>query len=151
MAKSGITWKTKSFTKQALKKMAKKQEKAAKLVGAFVAGEYTKNIQRQEGKSGVYTPTGELKQGVDFDADEGKAIIGNSVKHAIYFEKGTGIHAEDGKGRATPWFYVDSKGVGHRTSGQRPKPSLTPAAENNIKEITKKIAKVYAEITGEDN
>jgi HK97 gp10 family phage protein len=142
MAKSGIKWKTTSFTKQALKKLNQKQEKAGKQVVQFVVG---------KAKRLAPVDNGELRQSIDGETEGAKNTIGTDKKYGIYVEKGTGVHAEDGKGRATPWFYEDSKGEGHFTSGQKPQPYLTPAAEDNTTQITKIVAKVYSEITGEDN
>lgn len=56
---------------------------------------------------------------------------GTNLEYAPYVEYGTGIYAENGKGRKTPWmyYYVGTKGPeGWRfTRGQRHQPYLRPA------------------------
>lgn len=58
-----------------------------------------------------------------------------------YVEFGTGIHAEKGDGRKTGWFYVDDKGEGHYTRGNKPHPFLRPALTKNRTKIKEIIAK----------
>lgn len=56
--------------------------------------------------------------------------VGTDVQYAPYVEFGTGIYADNGKGRKTPWVVVDAKVGGKiitfRTVGQKPKPFLRP-------------------------
>ena len=47
--------------------------------------------------------------------------VGSNVEYALYHEYGTGIYAENGMGRKTPWVYVDDKGVRHVTKGVKPR------------------------------
>ena len=68
---------------------------------------------------------------VDVSADE--VYIGTNVKYAPYVELGTGIYAEGGGGRPTPWAYQDEKGDWHHTRGQEPQPYLRPAVEDHKK------------------
>lgn len=49
--------------------------------------------------------------------EEQAVYIGTNVEYAIYQELGTGIFAEGGSGRNTPWSYKDSHGEWHKTSG----------------------------------
>jgi len=83
------------------------------------------------------TDRGNLKNSIDYQINkaEKESKIGSSAEYAIYVEKGTGIHAEGGKGRKTPWRYKDEKGQWHYTTGQKAQPYLTPAAERNIKQL----------------
>ena len=73
----------------------------------------------------------------------GKVIgqIGTNVEYGPYMEFGTGIFAEKGDGRKTGWFYVDDKGEGHFTRGNRPQPFLRPALNKNRTKIKDIIAK----------
>jgi HK97 gp10 family phage protein len=57
------------------------------------------------------------------------------LEYAPYVEYGTGLFAENGDGRQTPWRYKDDKGQGHTTSGQQPHPFLRPAYNKNKEEI----------------
>ena len=66
--------------------------------------------------------------------------IGSNVDYAPYVHFGTGIYAENGQGRKTPWLWIgDStkwKGA-HWTRGQKPKPFLRDALNNNKNRIEK--------------
>lgn len=66
--------------------------------------------------------TGAMRNSITHEADngDGKVYIGTNNEYAIYHEYGTGIYADGGKGRKTPWFYVDAKGEGHWTRGMKP-------------------------------
>ena len=58
--------------------------------------------------------------------------VGTNVTYAPYVELGTGIYAEEGNGRKTPWVYQDDEGRWHRTSGMHAQPYLRPAIEKHI-------------------
>jgi HK97 gp10 family phage protein len=70
----------------------------------------------------------------DTKKDEFTVHIGTNVEYAIYVEYGTGIFAEGGKGRQTPWVYKTKKGF-FFTRGNPPQPFLRPAYEKNISKI----------------
>jgi HK97 gp10 family phage protein len=110
------------------KAMEEAEERALLKISEFVKAQAT-----------LLAPTdrGNLKNSIDYDINKSQkeTKIGSSAEYAIYVEKGTGIHAEGGKGRKTPWRYKDEKGQWHYTTGQRPQPYLTPSAERNIKII----------------
>jgi len=53
--------------------------------------------------------------------------VGTNVDYAADIEYGTGIHAENGQGRKTPWTYKGADGHFRRTSGNVPQPFLRPA------------------------
>jgi HK97 gp10 family phage protein len=80
--------------------------------------------------------TGNLRNSITHkvDAAEDKVYVGTDVEYGVYVELGTGIHAEGGGGRPTPWVYQDSKGDWHHTRGQEPKPYLRPAAKDHIRD-----------------
>lgn len=59
--------------------------------------------------------------------DEPSVYIGTNVEYAPYVELGTGIYAEGGGGRPTPWVYQDANGNWHYTHGQKAQPFLKPA------------------------
>lgn len=48
-------------------------------------------------------------------------------------EFGTGIHAESGGGRQTPWSY-QKDGKWYTTVGQKPAPFLRPAMQDHLEE-----------------
>lgn len=63
--------------------------------------------------------TGNLRDSISPAVDEANlcVYIGTDVDYAIYHEFGTGIYAEGGTGRQTPWMFQDSKGEWHWTHG----------------------------------
>lgn len=73
--------------------------------------------------------TGNLRNSITHVVDEQEpaAIIGSNNSYAAYVELGTGIYAEGGGGRPTPWVYQDAKGNWHYTHGQKAQPFLKPA------------------------
>ena len=77
--------------------------------------------------------TGALKNSITHKVDEAeKAVyIGTNSEYGAYVELGTGIYAEGGGGRPTPWVYQDAEGKWHHTRGQEPKPFLRPAINNH--------------------
>ena len=77
--------------------------------------------------------TGALKNSITHKVDEAeKAVyIGTNSEYGVYVELGTGIYAEGGGGRPTPWVYQDAKGKWHHTRGQEPQPFLRPAINNH--------------------
>lgn len=77
--------------------------------------------------------TGNLRNSITHVVDEQEqaAIIGTNNEYAAYVELGTGIHAEGGGGRPTPWVYQDAKGNWHYTRGNKAQPFLKPAAADH--------------------
>lgn len=73
--------------------------------------------------------TGNLRNSITHVVDEQEpaAIIGSNNSYAAYVELGTGIYAEGGGGRPTPWVYQDAKGNWHYTRGNKAQPFLKPA------------------------
>ena len=63
--------------------------------------------------------TGRLKNSITHAVDEPEqcVYIGTDVEYAIYHEFGTGIYAEGGGGRQTPWAFQDKDGNWHWTHG----------------------------------
>ena len=92
--------------------------------------------QEAEGyaKDGTPVDTGRLRNSVTHQVEDSeKAVyIGTNVEYAPYIEFGTGIYAEDGQGRQTPWSYQDEKGVWHTTSGAKPSHFLRNAVTNHV-------------------
>lgn len=78
--------------------------------------------------------TGNLRNSITHlvDDQEPAAIIGTNNEYAAYVELGTGIYAEGGGGRPTPWVYQDAKGNWHMTHGNKPQPFLKPAAADHV-------------------
>lgn len=82
---------------------------------------------------GFRNPTGNLRNSITHVVDDGETAvyIGTYNEYAIYVELGTGIYAEGGGGRPTPWVYQDAKGNWHYTRGNKAQPFLKPAAADH--------------------
>ena len=78
--------------------------------------------------------TGAMRNSISHEVDGSTCYVGTNIEYAIYHEYGTGIYADGGNGRKTPWFYVDEKGVGHWTRGIKPIHFLKNAISDNISE-----------------
>ena len=77
--------------------------------------------------------TGNLRNSITHVVDEQEpaVIIGTDSEYGGYVELGTGIYAEGGGGRPTPWVYQDAKGNWHMTHGNKAQPFLKPAAADH--------------------
>ena len=65
------------------------------------------------------------------DESEPAVYIGTNLDYMIYQELGTGIYAEGGGGRPTPWVYQDDEGNYHWTRGNPAQPFLAPAVKDH--------------------
>jgi hypothetical protein len=111
-------------------------------------------------------PKGELQRSITSKVEDLKGTVYTPLEIAPYIEYGTGIYAEDGKGRQeVPWVYVEdsgrpqhkkviyteetaketaaflrSKGLDARiTSGRHPQPYMRPALHENREEILRRL------------
>lgn len=76
--------------------------------------------------------------GVEVNGDEIVGAVGNTEEYAPYHHQGTGIYAQDGNGRKTPWVYQDPKtGQFVYTKGSKPNPYLKDAVEQEQGNISK--------------
>lgn len=77
--------------------------------------------------------TGNLRNSISHkvDPDEPAAYVGTDTEYAPYVEFGTGIYAEGGGGRPTPWVYQDDEGNWHWTAGNPAQPFLKPAVADH--------------------
>ena len=92
---------------------------------------YAKDLAQSPGKTGI----GRLRNSITHQVveDENAVYIGSDVEYAVYQELGTGIYAEGGGGRPTPWVYQDANGNWHWTRGNRAHPFLKPAVADHTK------------------
>ena len=95
--------------------------------------------------SSWYTRTGRLRNSITHKTEDEShgvdIIVGTNVEYAPYVELGTGLLAEKGDGRKTPWTDLGSDGKFHTTTGMSPRPFLRPSVENygdEYKEVVKK-------------
>lgn len=78
---------------------------------------------------------GNLRQSITHQVDKNVGVVGTNVSYAPYVEFGTGLFAEQGNGRQTPWSYQTADGQWHTTLGQKPQPFLRPAYNEKKKEV----------------
>ena len=85
--------------------------------------------------------TGALRRSITSEVvEEDGAIVGRvftPLEYAPYVEYGTGLFAESGGGRQTPWSYQDDEGNWHTTRGQKPQPYMRPALNENREKIVR--------------
>ena len=105
--------------------------------------EVTLDHVAEKAKEKVGVGTGELRAdtrslGVEIVGDEVHGAVGNSLEYAIYHHQGTGIYAEEGNGRKTPWVYEDPKtGEKIYTRGSKPNPYLKDTIEQEQSTISR--------------
>ena len=66
---------------------------------------------------------------------EKTVTVGSALLYALYVELGTGIFAEKGNSRKTPWIWKDQNGKWHFTRGMKPQPFLRPAITEHLDEF----------------
>ena len=97
------------------------------------------NLVEGSAKDKAPKDTGALRRSItskiEINGSEIDGIVFTPLEYAPYVEYGTGLYAENGNGRQTPWVYRDDKGDYHYTHGQHPQPFLRPALEENKDEI----------------
>lgn len=81
-----------------------------------------------------YGPGGTLRNSIAHASKDGVAYIGTNLATAPYVELGTGIHADGGKGRKTPWVWIDKNGKPHKTYGMKPRHFLKKAVQDHQRE-----------------
>ena len=96
-------------------------------------------IVERSAKENAPKATGALRRSIESEVSGNRksvvAKVFTPLEYAHYVEYGTGLFAEGGNGRATPWSYQDEAGNWHTTSGMKPAPFLRPALEENQKRI----------------
>ena len=101
------------------------------------------SLVEREAKHKAPKDTGALRRSitskVEVDGDTIDGIIYTPLEYAPYVEYGTGLFAENGNGRQTPWLYEDDKGETHFTHGQYPQPYMRPALNENRQKVVELI------------
>lgn len=88
---------------------------------------------------------GALKRSIEikFDANGLKAEVIVGVEYAVYLEFGSGIYAESGNGRSTPWVYWSDKLNRYvYTRGIRSQPFFRPAFEQALRYFVQEMNKL---------
>lgn len=85
--------------------------------------------------------TGQTKNSFNYKVNEDDltCVVGSSSENSIWEEFGTGIYAENGNGRKTPWSYKDSKGKWHRTVGKKGTSALRNSFKMNKNELQNRL------------
>lgn len=88
---------------------------------------------------------GALKKSITHKVIDDTVFVGTNMKangkpYPVYVEFGTGVHAEGGKGRQSPWVWRDKNGDYHYTHGIKPTHFMRNALQNpkNIEEYKQK-------------
>lgn len=92
-------------------------EAALTSIGIHAEG-YAKDIITEAGRRDTGDMINSIASAVVME--ERAVYIGSDVEYAVYHEVGTGIYAEGGGGRKTPWKYTDRHGEEHWTVGIKP-------------------------------
>ena len=119
IGKTSISQKLNNLSSEAIKKAL---TKSALLVEA-------------DAKINCPVDTGLLRSSITHNVYDDYAEVGTNFSYAPYVEHGTGLFAEAGNGRQTPWTYQDADGQWHTTIGQHPQPFLRPALDANKQKI----------------
>lgn len=112
-------------------------------VGGVIQGQAQRNSR---------VDTGQLKSSWDYKVKDDAVYIGSPLENAIWEEFGTGIYAEDnngaasGKGRKTPWNYIDRHGQRHYTRGKTANHTLQRAFDMKKNSITEEARKAFGAI-----
>jgi len=107
-----------------------KQQAIADAVQAAAATYQQKVILKVE-EQGIHD-TGDLGSNIQIYTSGKEAMVTAEMEYAIYHEFGTGIYAESGDGRQTPWVYFYQK-LGHfvTTVGMRARPFFRPVIQDD--------------------
>lgn len=76
---------------------------------------------------------------IDKSSSGATVAIGPSEPYGKYIEFGTGVYAEGGGGRQTPWTFQAGDGSWVTTRGMKPKPFMRPAYDSKRTEALKEI------------
>lgn len=93
------------------------------------------NIQHYSG--------GTLRQSITHQVVGYDVYIGSNLEYAVYVEKGTGIYADNGQGRQSPWVWRDKNGDYHWTRGINPQHFLLKAASEHDDEYKGVLLRTY--------
>lgn len=119
---------------EVLKRLEEQKEAILEACGQ-TAVTHAKNIITRHSR----VDTGAMRNSITHQValNESAVYIGTNNEYAIYSEYGTGIYADEGKGRQTPWAYQDKNGEWHRTRGMKPIHMLKNSLENFKSEYKK--------------
>lgn len=86
---------------------------------------------------------GTLRQSLTHKVVGNEVFVGSNVYYAVYVEHGTGIYADNGKGRQSPWVWRDKNGDYHWTRGIKPQHFLLKAITEHDNEYLNVIKNAF--------
>jgi HK97 gp10 family phage protein len=92
-------------------------------------------LLEREAKERAPKGTSELRRSITSKIENNEGIVYTPLEYAPYVEYGTGLFAESGGRKDVPWCYKDDEGEWHSTSGQKPKPFMRPALNENREKV----------------
>lgn len=135
-----VTVTKKTFTAKTIEELQRKQLSYVTQGGQMIRTEMVSRAPRASGN---------LANSIQTEAyvEDGKAIseTGPTADYSTWVEHGTGIYADYGQGRKTPWFYKDDAGKWHYTKGAPAQPFAEPgfqAAKTRLPSLAEKIMSV---------
>lgn len=132
----------KSYLKDVQKARHAAAEKGLLALGMYIEDQAIRNITREKA-----VDTGQLRSSLthEVDMNDLSVSVGTNVKYAVYVELGTGIYADNGRGRSKPWAFKDRKGQWHFTRGQKPRKFLTNAFLKNHDAMERVFSEAYGD------
>ena len=123
-------------------KLAEAMEAALKAIGEQAVS-YAKQNVTEAGR----VDTGDLRNSISKKVVEGEnaVYVGTNQEYAAYHELGTGVYAEGGGGRKSPWSYQDAEGNWHRTRGLRPIHFLKNAVQDHAGDLEQIASKIIGD------
>ena len=86
---------------------------------------------------------GTLRQSITHKVVGYEVYVGSNLSYAPYVEKGTGIYADNGQGRQSPWVWRDKNGDYHWTRGIEPQHFLLKAVTEHDTEYMNVLKKSF--------
>lgn len=87
---------------------------------------------------------GTLRQSITHKVVGYEVYVGSNLSYAFYVEHGTGIYADSGKGRQSPWVWRDKNGDYHWTRGIEPQHFLLKAVTGHDDEYMNVLKKSFS-------
>lgn len=98
-------------------------------------------LVERSAKQNAPKDTGALRRSISSRIEGTTGIVFTPLEYAPYVEFGTGLFAEQGGRKDTPWSYKNDKGEWVSTNGQKPQPFMRPALTQNRAQIKKLLGK----------
>lgn len=87
---------------------------------------------------------GSLRSSINYKVVENSVHVGTNITsgetnepYGLYVELGTGVYADNGQGRKSPWIWTDKNGKKHWTKGIKPTHFLRNSISEHLDEYRK--------------